>query len=363
LSRSWHIPVEDDEKDDEKYDEKYHEYEDYGDYRQRGQRQPKAKKQSTDLIPGIVIRALGHHFEVQTFPDDDPSCTSGIRLCQARGRLLQEKGQTTLVAVGDRVRLRPKADDTGQIEEVEERESVLSRRQPGTGTPIEDVILANPDQVLVVFAIAQPEPHLRMLDRFLVIAEANELPAIICINKIDLENLATAQTLMQPYVDMGYSVIYTSATGDIGIDELRAQLLGSTSVLTGPSGVGKSSLLNALYPEFDLLTGDLRTFLAKGSHTTRTARMLLLPTSDEEDGQQTFVADTPGIRELGLYEIDPADLGFYYMDIEPHVNECRYPNCTHNHEPGCAVRAAVEGGLVTQARYESYLRLLEELSE
>jgi len=116
LSRSWHIPVEDDEKDDEKYDEKYHEYEDYGDYRQRGQRQPKAKKQSTDLIPGIVIRALGHHFEVQTFPDDDPSCTSGIRLCQARGRLLQEKGQTTLVAVGDRVRLRPKADDTGQIE-------------------------------------------------------------------------------------------------------------------------------------------------------------------------------------------------------------------------------------------------------
>ena len=354
LSKSQLMPLENDEK--------YHEYEDHGDYRQRGYRDPKAKKKSTNLVPGIVIRALGHHFEVQTFPDSDPNCISGVRLCQARGRLRQKKGQTTLIAVGDRVYLLPKDEDTGLIEEVEERESVLSRQQPGASTPTEDVILANLDQVLIVFAIAQPEPHLRMLDRFLVIAEANELPAIICINKIDLESLDKAETLMKPYVDIGYPVHYTSAAEGYGIDKLQELLLGYTTVLTGPSGVGKSSLLNALHPKFSLTIGDLRTFLAKGSHTTRTARLLHLPLEDERlDQAQTFLADTPGIRELGFYEIDPADLGFYYIDIEPYLNDCRYPNCTHNHEPGCAVRDAVTAGKITQERYDSYLRLLADV--
>lgn len=315
-------------------------------------RKPKPKRASANVLRGVVTRARGHHYDVAVLAESG-AVTGEVRLCEVRGRLLQERGRDTLVAVGDWVGIVPHGRDCGQIETVEERRSVLSRQHPGESRPAEDVILANPDQVLIVFATAEPEPHVRMLDRFLVIAEANELPAIICINKVDLPGAEAVRALFDPYAAIGYPVIYASAANGVGLDDLRVRLSGALTVVTGPSGVGKSSLLAAIQPELDVRIGDLREILGKGKHTTRSARLYALPF-----GEATFVADTPGIRELGLYEIDAQALGFYFREFVAHIHDCHFPNCTHDHEPACAVRAAVEQGQIAQARYESYVRLL-----
>lgn len=339
----------------EEYDIAYADavYED-AEYLARRNRKAKPRRRTgRALIPGIVVRALGHHYDVRTHTMNDPDAPEHVRLCEVRRRLRQDRTVDTLVAVGDRVHISPIGADRGMIEEIEERHSVLSRQRPGVNRPAEDVILANPDQALIVFAIAHPEPHLRMLDRFLVVAEANELEAVICVNKIDLTGLDHARIVFTDYARIGYRVLYVSAATGQGMDALEALLRDRITVLTGPSGVGKSSLLNALYPALKLETGDLRDFMNKGKHTTRTATLLPLPV-----GEDTFVADTPGIRELGLYDIEPADLAFFFVEMEPFINGCRYPNCTHDHEPGCAVRTAVEAGTISPARYDSYLRLL-----
>lgn len=293
------------------------------------------------------MRALGHHYEVET---DD-----GIRLCRVRGRLLQERSrETTLVAVGDRVEVVPEGKKKGQIDSVDERDSVLSRQRPGSNHPAEDVILANPDQVLIVFAAAEPEPHTRMLDRFLIVAESNELPAIICVNKIDLTGLDGAKAIFGVYEQLGYPLLYASVTEGTGLHELHDLLEDRMTVVSGPSGVGKSALINSLHPGLDLRVGDLRGFEGKGQHTTRGAHLIHLPF-----GKETYIADTPGIRELGLYEIDPGSLAFYFVEMKPFIHDCRFPNCTHTHEPTCAVRAAVESGAINAERYESYLRVLD----
>jgi ribosome biogenesis GTPase len=315
-------------------------------------RKAKPKRASEGLLRGIVVRARGHHYDV-TVLSQEGRPGGEQRMCEVRGRLLQDRGRDTLVAVGDTVWILPIGRDRGQIERVEERHSVLSRQHPGVSLPAEDVILANPDQVLVVFAIVEPDPHLRMLDRFLVIAEANELPAIICANKVDLSSAANAEALFGLYTSIGYPVVYASAVTGEGIEELRQLLSDKVTVISGPSGVGKSSLLNAIQPGLNIQIGEISEVLNKGRHTTRAAQLYTLPF-----GSNTFVADTPGIRELGLYEIDVQSLGFYFREFVPYIHDCRYPNCTHDHEPGCAVRKAVEVGAISQERYDSYLRLL-----
>ncbi|MEZ4866235.1 MAG: ribosome small subunit-dependent GTPase A [Caldilineaceae bacterium] len=309
----------------------------------------KPKKSSANLIAGIVTRARGHHFDVQT----DPSSDNRVRVCEVRGRLRIEKQVDTLVAVGDHVWVLPNGADRGLIEQVEERQTVLSRQRPGANMLAEDVILANPDQVLIVFAAAEPEPHLRLLDRFLVVAEFNELPAVICVNKIDLAGIDHARALFGPYAEIGYPVIYASTVLGEGIEAMHALLQDKITVVSGPSGVGKSSLINAIHPTLNLQVGDLREFLNKGKHTTRAAQLFRLPVGDN-----TYIADTPGIRELGLYDIDPADLSFYFIEMQEYLHDCHFPGCTHDHEPACAVRDAVQAGKIAQARYDSYLRLL-----
>lgn len=331
-------------------------YEDQEVDERRMGRKARPKRLAEHLLPGIVTRARGHHYDVRTQEPDGPH----ERMCEVRGRLLQERTWGTLVAVGDAVWVAPVGERGGLIEHIEERRSVLSRQDPSAPVASEDVILANPDQVLIVFAAAEPEPHLRMVDRFLVIAEANELPAVICVNKVDLTGLETARARFAEYERIGYPVIYASAADGMAIDDLRALLDGRITVFTGPSGVGKSSLLNAIHPTLDLRTGDLREFLSKGKHTTRAAHLLPLPPllGAPPDAPPTYVADTPGIRELGLYDMDPANLQFCFIEMKPYLNDCRYPGCSHDHEPGCAVRAAVEAGEIAVARHESYLRLL-----
>lgn len=274
-------------------------------------------------------------------------------ICYVRGKLKKEKLYTDLVATGDRVRWRSTRPGRGVIEEVLPRETQLSRLRPGPGrVPVEHVIVANPDQAVFIFSVREPVPRMRMLDRLLVIAEANELPAIICANKIDLlDDLAEARYLFGLYEEIGYAVIYTSAHTGQGVETLREHLRGKLSVLSGPSGAGKSSLLNAVQPELGLATREISDATGKGRHTTVSVRLWPL----DEGG---YVADTPGLREAGLWDIEPEELAWHFTEMRPYLSDCRFSSCTHTHEPDCAVKRAVQDGTISQVRYDSYCRML-----
>jgi ribosome biogenesis GTPase / thiamine phosphate phosphatase len=266
--------------------------------------------------------------------------------------------ETVKLAVGDRVRLeRDVGGEVRAIAAILPRTSRLARRAPG-GARGERVLAANVDQVVVVFSAARPDPHLRMLDRFLVIAEANGLPARIVVNKVDLVQPEMAEVRFADYSRAGYPVQFTSAKRDDGVGELRQALGGRMSVFTGPSGTGKSSLLNALFPGLNLRVGEISASVNKGRHTTVGA--LLHPLPGAPGG---FVVDTPGLREVGMWELPVERLDRCFPEIRLHRGDCRFADCRHSVEPDCAVRAAVARGQVSAARYESYLTLSEELVE
>ena len=247
--------------------------------------------------------------------------------------------------------------DAWAIATILPRRSKLARRAPGGGQG-ERVVAANVDQVVVVFAAMKPEPHPRMLDRFLVIAEANDLAARIIINKVDLLTEAAARERFAAYERAGYPMHYTSAKSGHGLAALRATLAGRRSVLTGPSGVGKSSLLNALFPGAHLRVGEISESVNKGRHTTVGAVMLPLPAADGDAG---YVIDTPGLREIGLWELAPRELDRCFPELRGLRDECRFADCRHVAEPDCAVRRAVESGALSAPRYDSYLKLREEV--
>lgn len=302
-------------------------------------------------FPGLVIKAQSGFFTVRT--------SAGDFVCQVRGRLKQKRQLTDLVALGDRVTISTQSAQTGMIESIEPRRTALTRAAPsGYGrrgaradeVEREQVIIANPDQAVFVFACAQPEPRLGALDRFIVMAEAAKLPVVICANKVDLVTPEQAAAIFGPYPPLGYPVHYTSAKQGRGIEALRAQLQGRLSVLAGPSGVGKSSLLNAIQPELGLRARAISHATQKGRHTT--VHPELLPV---EGGG--YVADTPGLRALALWDIEPEELDGYFVEIKPLVAQCEFSDCHHLEEPGCAVRAAVEAGRIARSRYESYCRL------
>lgn len=302
---------------------------------------------------GLVVKTQSGFFTVET--------AEGPIISQIAGRLKQERRNTDLVVAGDRVSITVNADGTGTIDAVEPRHSVLSRAKPHPEersllSDREDIMIANPDQVVFVFAVRDPTPSLRKLDRFLVVAELNRLPVIICANKTDLVGAEEARRMFQIYDDIGYRVIHTSATQGTGIEELRSMLAGKISVLAGSSGVGKSSLLNALQPGLGLRVKGVSDATGKGMHTTRHTELIPF----EAGG---YVADTPGIRTLALFDIEPQELDGYFREIAPLVGSCQFSDCTHNREPKCAVRAAVGDGRVSPERYESYLRLREELQQ
>ncbi len=282
----------------------------------------------------------------------------GEIVAQLPGRLKQDWSRSTIVAVGDRVTVSVNDDGSGKIESVAERRSVLSRtRVSAEGRHVlkdqEQVLVANPDQVVFVFAMKRPYPSPRKLDRFLVVAEMNDLPAIICINKVDLTGIDKAREQFQLYEDIGYPVIYTSAETGLRVAELKNHLQDKLTVLAGSSGVGKSSLLNAIEPGLGLKVREVSQATGKGLHTTRYAEIFPLAMGG-------FVADTPGIRGLALFDVEPTELDAYFREIAPLVAKCQFSDCSHEHEPGCAVRAAVKDGRITPQRYDSYLRLRTE---
>ena len=256
-----------------------------------------------------------------------------VSYCHVRGRLKQEKLHTDLIATGDLVRWHPTRPGRGVIEEVLPRETQLSRLRPGPQrVPLEHVIVANPDQAVFIFSVREPSPRPRMLDRLLVLAEDNDLPTIICANKMDLiGETDECREIFGVYEQIGYPVIYTSACSGQGVESLRQRLTGKLSVLSGPSGVGKTSLLNAIEPELGLKTRQISESTGKGRHTTVGVRLWPL------DGGG-YVADTPGLREAGLWDIEPEEVGWHFVEMRPYLSDCRFSSCTHSHEPGCAVK-------------------------
>ncbi|MFI5244966.1 MAG: ribosome small subunit-dependent GTPase A [Gemmatimonadales bacterium] len=300
---------------------------------------------------GTVLNGTGGVWTVRT--------TDGLNIdASLRGRLKQE-GAKMKLAVGDEVTI---AQEIGEgawsIAQIHPRRAVLARRAPGKARG-ERIVAANVDQVLVVFAAAKPEPHVRMLDRFLVIAEGNDIPARIIFNKVELVGGPSGvDGIARDYERAGYHVHRTSVKAGIGLTELHDVLAGKTSALTGPSGVGKSSLCNALFPGLDLNTAEISESVNKGRHTTVGA--LLVPIPDALGG---FVVDTPGLREVGMWGLPSVDLAHCFPEFRPYLGNCKFQDCSHGHEPNCAVRSAVESGQVSRGRYESFLKLREELSE
>ena len=293
------------------------------------------------LRQGLIVKAQSGFFTVDIGGE--------LVTCQLRGKLKQGTAKGDIAALGDRVHIMVLEDRSGVIEEVEERKRAIVRLDPRPQGAYQQVLLANADQAVFVFACANPTPKLRMLDRFLVIAEKQHVPALIVANKLDLVDGSESRKLFGLYASLGYSLIYTSAkTGD-GMDDLKAHLAGRISVLTGPSGVGKSSLLNILQPRLELNVNELSHF-HKGKHTTVVREMFAI-----EGGG--YIADTPGWKSLALWDTEPEELDAYFPELVPLVAQCQFSDCTHTHEPGCAVLAGIQTGKVHPQRYESYLRL------
>ncbi|HUY88616.1 MAG TPA: ribosome small subunit-dependent GTPase A [Pirellulales bacterium] len=254
--------------------------------------------------------------------------------------------QRHVVAAGDRVLFRPAENREGIIERIEPRHGILSRGTRGR----QHVLVANVDQLVIVGSAAEPYLKPNLIDRFLVSAEQGHLRPVICINKIDLVDPASLEPLVGVYGQMGYRVLLVSAQTGFGIDRLRRTLAGRQSVVSGQSGVGKSSLLNAIQPGLGLAVAEVSAESQKGRHTTTTARLLPL-----EGGG--YVVDTPGIRQFQLWDIAPEEVAGLYRDLRPFVSRCDFPDCTHTHEAGCAVKNAVADGWLDARRYESYCQL------
>jgi ribosome biogenesis GTPase len=294
----------------------------------------------TTTLAGRIVRAQSGFFEVET--------AQGTVVAQLRGRLKKPRRSTDVLALGDLVRVRRLDDGSGWIEHVEPRVRVLSRTAPGSKR--EQVIIANPDQAVFVLACADPDPNLRVLDRLLVVAEREHLQAIVCVNKVDLVYVDEARQVFDLYRKIGYSVVYTSARTKRGLPELRKLLHNRLSVFAGPSGVGKSSLLNALQPGLGLATQEISRGTRKGTHSTVVPQLFRLL----EGG---YVADTPGLKAFALWDVEPSELDDYFPEIRPLVAGCAYSDCSHDHEPGCAVLEALERGEIDPERLDSYHRM------
>lgn len=306
-----------------------------------GNSSPKEGESTTNMGRGRVTSIHGLSSVVRTTDGRDYRC--------ATRRILKtlSTDQRHVVAVGDWVRIRTVDNSEGFIEQIEPRSSAICRTVRGR----QHVIAANVDQLLIIASAAEPYLKPNLIDRYVICAEKDAIRPIICINKVDLVDPADLQPLVGVYSQLGYTVLQLSATAKIGIGQLRNVLIDRASVLAGQSGVGKSSLLNAIAPGFELAVRSVSEESQKGRHTTTSARLLPLIFGG-------YVVDTPGIRQFQLWDVVPQEVAGYFREIRPYVSHCRFPDCTHTHEDACAVKAAVAGGRIHPRRYESYCHLV-----
>ena len=303
-------------------------------------------------MTGLVIKNTGSWYTVKT--------DSGQLVeCKIKGNFrLKGIRSTNPVAVGDRVSITPNQEGTAFITSIEDRKNYIIRKSPNLSKQ-SHIIAANVDQAFLVVTINRPVTSTTFIDRFLASAEAYRVPVVLLFNKTDAledEEREYQQMMIDLYETVGYQCLAISAANGSGMDKVRELLAGKTTVLSGNSGVGKSTLINSLLPDVQLKTAEISDAHNAGTHTTTFSEMLELP----EGG---YIIDTPGIKGFGTFDIEPEELTSYFKEIFHFSKDCRFNNCTHTHEPGCAVLKAVEEHYIAQSRYLSYLNMLEDKEE
>ena len=303
-------------------------------------------------MKGLVIKNTGSWYLVRTDEGRDVEC-------KVKGNFrLKGIRSTNPVAVGDRVHILLNAEGTAFISEIEDRKNYIIRRASNLSKQ-SHILAANLDQCLLVVTVNHPQTSTTFIDRFLASAEAYRVPVTLVFNKVDTydeDELRYLDALIHLYTTIGYRCLRISARRGDGVGEVASLLQGNITLLAGNSGVGKSTLINALLPEAEARTGEISQVHNKGMHTTTFSEMFLLP----EGG---YLIDTPGIKGFGTFDMETEEVGHYFPEIFRTAAECRYGNCTHRHEPGCAVREAVEQHLISESRYNSYLSILEDKEE
>ena len=288
-------------------------------------------------MQGKIIRGIAGFYYVHVVE-------SGVYECKAKG-IFRKDGIKPLVGDDVEIEILDEKDMEGNIMQILPRRNDLIRPA-----------VANIDQALVVFAAAKPKPHFQLLDRFLVMMESKEIPAILCFNKSDIVDDAEIASLKDIYENCGYPLLFTSAKEETNIDELKELLRGKTTAIAGPSGVGKSSLINQLQSGVKMETGSISRKIERGKHTTRHSELIVL-----EEG--SYIMDTPGFSSLYVGDMEKEELKYCFPEFSAYEGKCRFNGCSHTHEPGCAVREAVEEGKIHRMRYEDYTFLYRELQE
>lgn len=285
---------------------------------------------------GKIIKGIAGFYYVQT--------TEGLYECKAKGIFRKEKIKPL---VGDEVEISVTDKDkkTGNVDQILPRKNTLIRPA-----------VANIDQVLVIFAAASPKPNLNLLDRFLVSMEKQGVPAVICFNKQDMVEEEEQHRLRHIYENSGCRVLFTCAEKNQGIRQVRELLNGKTTAVAGPSGVGKSTMVNLLAPEAQMETGEISKKIDRGKHTTRHSEILLV-------GERTYICDTPGFTSLAVWDMEKEELKDYFREFGEYEGQCRFQGCTHTHEPGCRVKEALDEGKISRQRYDNYLEMYTELKE
>ena len=289
------------------------------------------------MMQGKIVKGIAGFYYVHVVG-------SGVYECKAKGVFRKEKIKPL---VGDNVEIEvlDEKDMEGNITEILPRKNDLIRPA-----------VANIDQALVVFAVTQPDPHFNLLDRFLVMMERKEIPTVLCFNKTDIAESPLITELKQIYSGCGYPVLFTSAKEEENIEKLKELLKGKTTAIAGPSGVGKSSLINLLQSRVKMETGSISRKIARGKHTTRHSELLVL-------GKDSYIMDTPGFSSLYVNDFEKEELKYYFPEFDPYEGQCRFNGCDHIHEPGCAVKEAVEEGKIHRVRYQDYTEMYRELQE